>query len=244
MMLGTLAIALVDLLWYIFNGVLVLVLMPVFEQKHWQHMDRAILICFHGAGFTFAATPFYLLFILYTVSELTINWKGWQDGTTETSLLFLQTTVANSWTGFQVIDAFTDVAALLGYCMSYPAWFSALWAITTMNSCAVVRAVTTGALSYENGLWLSLVLEDSFQCILVLLSCLLGDAFHTEIHEFMVYSAALSLLGVVKSTMLLVSRQCQPGGEHKYEKLTTNTTSREMEVEACAGSGISGFESA
>lgn len=232
MMLWTLVIALIDLLWFIFNGVLALVLMPVFEQKHWQHMDRAILICFHDVGFTFSATPFYLLYMLYAVSELTINWKGWQDGTTPTSLLLLQTTVANSWTGFQVIDVFTDVAALLGYCMSYPAWFSALWAITTVNSCAAVCAVTTGALSYENCLLASLVLEDSFQCVLVLLSCLLGGAFHTEIHEFMIYSAALSVLGAAKSTMLLWSRY-RNHSENKYEPLTSKTKSREMQVFSC-----------
>ena len=82
MALLTFGIALIDLVWYLVNGmaaVCLLPLMPMLEQNHWHNMDRAILICVDDVAFTFAATPFYLSYILYSIYELTANWKGWRD---------------------------------------------------------------------------------------------------------------------------------------------------------------------
>ncbi|OLP74281.1 hypothetical protein AK812_SmicGene46226 [Symbiodinium microadriaticum] len=216
MALLTFGIALIDLVWYLVNGmaaVCLLPLMPMLEQNHWHNMDRAILICVDDVAFTFAATPFYLSYILYNIYELTANWKGWRDAQEEQSILcgIFRPSVGTLWTYTQAVDAFTDLAALLGYCMHYPAWFSSLWAVTTFNSWAIMLGVASKKISYSRGLLASLLAEDIFQCGLVLTSCLAFSILKKDVSEFMVYSAALSVLSVVKSGMLLLSREfsCQ-----------------------------------
>ncbi|CAE7266973.1 unnamed protein product [Symbiodinium sp. KB8] len=157
------------------------------EQSHWHNMDRAILVSVDDVAFTFAATPFYLSYILYSIYELTANWKGWRDAQEEQSILFgiFCPSVGTAWTYTQAVDAFTDLAALLGYCMHYPAWFSSSDDLQLLGHHAARCQQKDQLLTWAVG----------------------------DVSEFMVYSAALSVLSVVESGMLLLSREfaCREG---------------------------------
>ena len=67
--------------------------------------------------------------------------------------------------------------------------------------------VASKKISYSRGLLASLSASDIFQCGLVLTSCLAFSILKKDVSEFMVHSAALSVLSVMKSGMLLLSRE-------------------------------------
>ena len=85
--------------------------------------------------------------------------------------------------------------------------------VTTFNSWAIMLRVASKKISYSRGLLASLLAGDIFQCGLVLTSCLAFSIVKKDVSEFMVYSAALSVLSVVESGMLLLSREfaCREG---------------------------------
>lgn len=185
-------------------------LMVPMQKLKLHHIDRAIAMCARGVPFTYAAFPMFAIFAAMGLHALTCGFKN-VDPKEKLSewlglkafvlwLLGLEPTAKGEQGLDQVIDAFTDVGALVGMVGRYPVWLVIIYIATVASSVANCGACLTNKIDYMTSLKWGLFGEDVWQVMFLLVLFHYSDAT-----EFMFYSFISALLAVLKKTRTLLT---------------------------------------
>ena len=187
------------------------VICPVLCKLKIGDVEDSLLFCLtlpSGAvvGSNAYMWPPYMLLVLKGLHDaLLAKWKP--RDTVVVELFDKKVTSVHIWLGTQVLDLYTDLAALLAMLGRVQPWCQIIWALTCVPSAAVVFAVAMFPVTDEV-LWryrlIQVFSEDIAQLSIAFLG-LFDRTVSADMNQYVLYSLLTNLLGVLASFKLILT---------------------------------------